>query len=472
MSGGKFAARFLRESRAKGHSLGPLFSGVLQSMAEGQKVDSHVPERPTAPLPACRTVQEILKEKQRKGPAAPSAPADKYAEFMPPLVKAEREYRFNVSATLTACLDTVECPKLARRLFRLLHELALISVRARGLPSAGLTVGVFHLPLELLAAHFQVDRTTIYRNIQPLLRAGVLHCRDHYGKLRHQTAVTGKVWAISIHPERQLAGTAEPVRVTRADLKYDWRNLDADAEVGRTVWNLTRSEEQKAAYKAQREAKAEQRAEARARADLRAAERQAAKERGEKVATGRKAATENAKKTRAENPRPTRQKSEMQQSPYSLKAVEKQELIRWVLAGFTTSTDVTLTVATAISHGLDVIFTLPSLAGLPRQRRNLEVERTAHALAAQFDDTANIRFWCWLVWQLIRADDQGQPYADDVAHLLARVWHDIKHDESMHCRSQKNPAALVVAELKACGIYDALKLLAPTRAGGRPSVKA
>ena len=84
------------------------------------------------------------------------------------------------------------------------------------------------------------------------LRAGVLHCRDHYGKLRHQTAVTGKVWAISIHPERQLAGTAEPVRVTRADLKYDWRNLDADAESGRTVWNLTRSEEQKAAYKAQR----------------------------------------------------------------------------------------------------------------------------------------------------------------------------------------------------------------------------
>ncbi|WP_291426974.1 hypothetical protein [Deinococcus sp.] len=127
-----------------------------------------------------------------------------------------------------------------------------------------------------------------------------------------------------------------------------------------------------------------------------------------------------------------------------------------------------MTVATAISHGLDVIFTLPSLAGLSRQRRNLEVEKTAHALAAQFDDTANTRFWCWLVWQLIRADDQGHPYADDVAHLLARVWHDIKHDETMNCRSQKNPAALVVAELKACGIYDALKLLAPTRAGGRP----
>lgn len=109
---------------------------------------------------------------------------------------------------------------------------------------------------------------------------------------------------------------------------------------------------------------------------------------------------------------------------------------------------------------------------MTRRDCNAAVEQTARSLAASFEDTENLRFWCWLLWQLIRGCDQGQPYADDVAHLLARVWHDIKHDESMHCRSQKNPAALVVAELKACGIYDALKLLAPTRAGGRPSVKA
>ncbi|WP_135230126.1 hypothetical protein [Deinococcus fonticola] len=464
----RFLARFEASQRAKGRDIGPLFS-----LSSDSPSPTPTTRREFGEFPACRTVQEIIKENQASRPAPIQiTAAERFAEFMPPLIRAEREYRFNVSDTLTACLDTAECPRLARRMFRLLHELALISIRARGLPSAGLTVGVYHLPLELLAAHFRVDRTTIWRNLQPLVSAGVLDARDHYGRLKGQTAVTGKVWAVSINPERQLSGHAEPVKVRHHDLTAPWRNLDADTESGRTVWNLTRTEEQKAAYKAQREAKAEERAEARARAQERAKERQAAKERGEKPLTGRKAATENAAKTRAENPRPTRRKSEMQQSMNSLKAVEKQELIKWVLDGFTTSTDVTLTVATAISHGLDVIFTLPSLAGLPRQRRNAEVEKTARALAATFEDTANTRFWCWLVWQLIRGADQGQNYADDVAHLLARVLHDIKHDESMYSRSQKKPAALVVAKLKACGIYDALKLLAPTRAGGRPKAQA
>ena len=55
-----------------------------------------------------------------------------------------------------------------------------------------------------------------------------------------------------------------------------------------------------------------------------------------------------------------------------------------------------------------------------------------------------------------------------MAHLLACVLHDIRHDESMNARTQLSPGALVVNELRNCGLLDALRALAPTRAGGRP----
>ncbi|WP_278912511.1 hypothetical protein [Deinococcus wulumuqiensis] len=55
-----------------------------------------------------------------------------------------------------------------------------------------------------------------------------------------------------------------------------------------------------------------------------------------------------------------------------------------------------------------------------------------------------------------------------MAHLLARVLQDIRHDESMNARTQLAPGALVVNELRNCGLLDALRALAPTRAGGRP----
>ena len=55
-----------------------------------------------------------------------------------------------------------------------------------------------------------------------------------------------------------------------------------------------------------------------------------------------------------------------------------------------------------------------------------------------------------------------------MSHLLARVMHDIRHDESMNGTTVKNPATVVVNELRNCGLLDALRALAPTRAGGRP----
>lgn len=375
------------------------------------------------------------------------------------------------TATLTACLEAAECPATARRIFQVLHELALLSVRARGLPVQP-TIGVFHLPVELLAAFLGIDRTTVWRNLKPLIERGVLDARDHFDSLKGLSAVSGKIWAVSLMPERVLKGLAGKVRVTHADLVFPWRDLTADAEAGRTVYVLTRTEERQQAEKAQREAKAAERAAARERAARRATERQAARDRGEKVLTGRAAATVNAAITRNENPRPARENLTVQQSTKGLKTVEKAELIQWVLAPFTQSDDVTLTVAHAFSDGLEAIFSLPTLTALPKRERNAQVEVTARALAASFEDTPNLKFWCWLVWQLLRGADQGQHYLDDVSHLLARVLHDVRHDETCYQRSMKKPAALVVKELNRSGLLDALRELQRYRVGGTPRSKA
>ncbi len=111
---------------------------------------------------------------------------------------------------------------------------------------------------------------------------------------------------------------------------------------------------------------------------------------------------------------------------------------------------------------------LPTLTGLSRSRRGELVEKTARTLAASFEDSENLKFWCWLIWQTLRAHDQGQDWTEDVAHIMARVLHDLRQDEQMGNRAQNRPAALVVNGLRNCGLLDALRQIAPTRVGKRP----
>lgn len=384
---------------------------------------------------------------------------------------------FQPVASLTACLETAECPAMARRIYQLLLELALHSIRARGLPVRP-DVAVFHLPSELLASHFEVCRQTIWRNVKPLVEAGVLDERDHYGSLNGRPAVTGKIWAVSIVPDRVLRGLAAPVKVRIQDLRFPWRDLTSDVKAGRTAYALTRTDERQEAEKAARKAREGERAKAFERAALRLSEREAARAAGAKVPHGRRAATLNAAATRearksqevtTEKARPKRLISSMQQSREGLKAVKAGELIQWTLAPFSTpSDDVTVTVARALSGGLDAIFTIRSLTMTPKRDRNAVVESAARALAAAFDDTKNLRFWCWLIWQLLRGAAQGQDYIDDVAHMLARVLHDLRHDETLGRRTQRRPAALVVKELDDLGVMDALRELERYRVGGKP----
>lgn len=260
-----FLTRFLAGQRAKGQDQTSVFAVLERLQFTGAATD-----RPTAP---------------------PSVTL-KSVQLPAPVIAVP------VTATLTACIERAECPATARRIYRRLFEIGLQTVRARGLPKVP-DVAVFHLPLELLAAHLEVSRETVWRNLKSLKVAGLLDERDHYGTLRGQSSVTGKVWAVSLRPERQLSRQADPVRVKAADLKFPWRDLDADVLLGRTAYNLTRTGERQAHDAAKNAEREPERAEARARAKQRAEERRVDQRRGKKPLTGRQAATVNAAQTRA-----------------------------------------------------------------------------------------------------------------------------------------------------------------------------
>ena len=499
MSSGKtFLARFLDEQARKGNAadMGPLFDTLCRindaeqnqpASAPGEEwkvtpeeLDAHAAEEFVRGVKSLDTIA-----RERSAARAQRQEATSRSQYeAAPLPKVA--YTLDICANLTACLDSAPCPRTARKLFRLLHEIGLETIRRRGLPARP-DIAVFHLPIELLAAYLDVDRTTVWRNVKPLRDAGLIDERDHYDTLRGQTAVTGKIWAIATAPELVLSGQNRKVRLTYADIRHQWRDLERDVKAGRTAYNLTRTEAQQQADRAKREAQATEQAEARARAEARKAEREAAKKRGEKVLTGRAAATVNAAETRAQRKK-TSHPSKLQQSleaprdgtgaptpapDQAVREVSKNCLMTWALNPFLNRPDdVTLTVANGAAirplSGLDTVYSLSLLPGLTKQERNAAVEAAARSLAAAFGDSENLRFWCWLLWQLIRGCDQGQNWTDDVSHLLARVLHDIRHDESMNGSTVKNPAAVVVNELRNCGLLDALRALAPTRAGGRP----
>lgn len=404
MQGSQFLSQFLANRAVQGQPIqGPLFE-TLAALAQKPQT---APQSPAAPLAP-----------QRERDVAPVLTV---ARSAPNVQLQPNTGRLDIIHTLTTCLDEAEQPETAKRIYRTLYQLGLFSLMARGLPSQHVTKVCFHLPVELLAEHLGVNRTTIWRNLKPLMEAGILDARDHYGTLRGETAVTGKLWALSLQPDRVLSGKRDKVKVTHDDLTgIKWRDLDADARKGHTAYNLLKEQKE-----ARERAEAEQ-------------EKLAAK--GHFLA--------------------------VQQSINSQRVgIDINTLKEWVLVPFNQYHSVTLTVASsmeAVQGGLDTIWAIPSLEGLPKAQRGAAVEELAGKLAATYQDGHNVKFWAWLLWQTLRAYDQSQPITESVCVLLARVFHDTKFEPA------RKPAALVVRQLQECHLYDFLKELGHTRVGARP----
>lgn len=113
------------------------------------------------------------------------------------------------------------------RLATLLYRIARGIARTRRM-ARRTGVVVFHLPVEMVAQHLGVDRTTVWRWAKVLKATGILDWRTHYGTLNGTTVATGTVWAVRIRPGR--------AKLTYDDLKHPWRNLEEDIRQGATAW--------------------------------------------------------------------------------------------------------------------------------------------------------------------------------------------------------------------------------------------
>ena len=118
----------------------------------------------------------------------------------------------------------------AARLARLLLELALdVALRRYGGYARHVAVVTLMLPTDLLAAHLEVRRETIWRALKKLKEVGIVDARVWRTTSGGETRAGGTLFAVRLKP-----GTR--ARLAYDDFKYPWRNLDGDRARGRTAW--------------------------------------------------------------------------------------------------------------------------------------------------------------------------------------------------------------------------------------------
>jgi hypothetical protein len=124
-----------------------------------------------------------------------------------------------------------ELSPTAFRIYRVLHQVALEVARARGYVEA-VTHVTFHVPAEMVAHHLGIHRTTLWRNLPELRQLGLVDARAHVTTVGDRKLTDGTVWKIKLQPKRGKAA-----RLSYEDLKYQWRDLEADIRSGRTAYN-------------------------------------------------------------------------------------------------------------------------------------------------------------------------------------------------------------------------------------------
>jgi len=123
----------------------------------------------------------------------------------------------------------------ALRIFEALHLYGCLFVEALGKPLKANQVSFF-LPAECLQDYLGLSRGSFYRSLLELKRAGLVDARGHCTTINGwQVRKDGTVWCIKLTPTR-----GKSARLSYDDLKTRYRDLEADIEVGRTVWAAMR----------------------------------------------------------------------------------------------------------------------------------------------------------------------------------------------------------------------------------------
>lgn len=153
----------------------------------------------------------------------PAAPVAAQVTYVTPEV---------VTDSVMASLNAVLAPT-ALRIYRVLHQVALRVAVHRGY-APGVSCVTYHLPTELLAFELNMSRTTLWTHVRALKDLGLVDQRGHTTTHKGRNIKDGSLWSIKLLPNQ-----GKRARLTYDDFKHKWRDLTADIEAGRTVYNWT-----------------------------------------------------------------------------------------------------------------------------------------------------------------------------------------------------------------------------------------
>ncbi len=89
----------------------------------------------------------------------------------------------------------------------------------------------FFCPSEIVAYALGIGRTTLYRHLKLLKTAGLVDQRGHMTDCNGSTRCDGSLWAINLKPE-----TSYQAKLKIEDFDYEYRDLAADIDNGKTAY--------------------------------------------------------------------------------------------------------------------------------------------------------------------------------------------------------------------------------------------
>ncbi len=119
-------------------------------------------------------------------------------------------------------------PEVAKRIFIEIASLGVYAIEFRG-QSFAAQQAVFHHSAELICAHMHISRATLYRNLRPLVKCGLISHRAHYSGWFRLTRATGTIFAVSLKPGHRAV-------LRHEDKAFAWRDLASDIDRGFTAW--------------------------------------------------------------------------------------------------------------------------------------------------------------------------------------------------------------------------------------------
>jgi len=130
-------------------------------------------------------------------------------------------------------IEGLGLPKKAIDLYRQLLKYAILEADAKNY-SKKVTQMTCFFPLcalcEVMGYGWRSE-TTIAKYCAKLKALGLLDYRQHFGSYKGATRVDGMVWAIKVNPS-----AVSPAKLSYADLKHQYRDLEAAIAAGNTAW--------------------------------------------------------------------------------------------------------------------------------------------------------------------------------------------------------------------------------------------